>query len=244
MLVATLVGCAGAAPGPAGGGRTTLTVFAAASLRGAFTELGDVFEDTHPGAAVSISFAGSQVLAEQLDQGARADVFAAADEPTMAGVVSAGLAAGPPVVFASNRLTIAVPPGNPAVIGSFADLARTDVEVVVCAPVVPCGKATRRAAAAAGVRLSPASEEQAVTDVLAKVQAGEADAGLVYATDARAAGATVAAIDFAESGASITRYPATVLAGAAHPTLAGEFLGLVTGPTGRSVLAAAGFGEP
>ena len=239
-LALALTACAAPAPSAA----TTLTVFAAASLKGTFTELGEQFEAAHPGTTVTLNLAGSQTLVEQLDQGAAADVLATADEPTMAAAVEAGLVAGDPVPFATNRLTIVVPPGNPAGVARLADLVRPGVKVVSCAPVVPCGSATHRVAAAAGITLTPVSEEQAVSDVLAKVQAGEADAGLVYRTDALAAGDTVEEVALAEAAAVTNRYPMAVLAGAAEPGLAAAFLDLVTGEAGRAVLDAAGFGGP
>lgn len=246
-----LAGCAGvpgAAAGPAGQGAsapssTRLVVFAAASLKTAFTRLGREFEAAN-GVTVAFDFAGSQALAEHLLEGARADVFAPADEPTMGRATGAGLVAGEPVRYASNRLVIVVPPGNPAGVTGFAGLAAPGVRLVVCAPVVPCGSAARRIETRTGTTLAPVSEEQAVTDVLAKVQAGEADAGLVYLTDARSAGGTVEAIPFPEADVAVNRNPIAVLAGADQPELAAAFVDLVTGPQGRQVLRDAGFGEP
>ncbi|MDQ7993936.1 MAG: molybdate ABC transporter substrate-binding protein [Propionicimonas sp.] len=243
-----LAGCAQPAA-PAGSASAepaaaTLTVFAAASLKGSFGELGELFEAAHPGTAVSFNFAGSQTLVEQLGQGAAADVLATADEKSMATAVADGLVEGDPTLFVSNRLTIVVPPGNPASVAGFADLATPGLRLVVCAPVVPCGAAAGKVATAAGTTLTPVSEEQAVTDVLAKVQAGEADAGLVYATDALAAGDTVTAIAFPEAAAATNRYPIALLAAAPQPTLAAAFLELVTGDEGRAVFDRAGFGRP
>ena len=137
-LALAVPACAAA---PATPPRATLTVFAAASLKGSFTELGRQFEAAHPGTTVRLNVAGSQTLVEQLDQGATADVLATADEPTMATAADSGLVAGRPVPFAANRLALVVPPGNPARVDRFADLARPDLALVVCAPVVPSGAA-------------------------------------------------------------------------------------------------------
>jgi molybdate transport system substrate-binding protein len=234
-------GCGG--PGGADGGRT-LTVFAAASLTDVFTALAEEFEADHPGVDVRTSFAGSSALVQQIANGAAADVFAAADEENMAKVTGAGLAAGTPEVFATNRLQIAVPPGNPAGITSFADLAADGVVVVVCAPQVPCGAATVEVQGSAGVALRPVSEEQDVRSVLGKVRAGEADAGLVYVTDVRSAGGAVTGIAFPEAVDAVNSYPIAVLADAPQPGLAEEFVALVRGAGGRAALDKAGFGVP
>lgn len=220
-----------------------ITVFAAASLTGTFTEIADAFEDAHPGVHVTLNFAGSSALVTQLTEGAPADVFASADEANMTKAQDAGLIDGDPEIFASNTLEIAVPPGNPAGIGSFDDLARPGLRLVVCAPQVPCGAATREVAELAGVTLTPVSEENAVTDVLGKVAAGEADAGVVYRTDVIAAGDSVEGVEFPESDFVINRYPIAVLAGSSAPDVAAAFATFVRGPSGREILDAAGFGD-
>ena len=222
----------------------TLTVFAAASLTEVVDELATTMEAQHPGLSVRTSYAGSSDLAAQVEEGAPADVFASADEPTMQRVVDAGLTAGDPEVFATNTLTVVTPPDDPAGIGSFADLARPGTDVVVCAPQVPCGAATERVEEATGVALSPVSEEGSVTDVLGKVTSGQADAGVVYATDARRAGDAVREVEVPEAEVAVNAYPVAVLAGAAEPDAAAAFAGLLTGPEGRQVLADAGFGPP
>lgn len=241
-------GCSSAA-GPGGASepsddRQTLTVYAAASLKTTFTELGSRFEAAHAGTTVAFSFGGSSDLVTQLQQGAPADVFAAADTATMTKATDDDLVQGAPVTFASNTLEIAVPPDNPAAIRSFADLARSGVRVVVCAPQVPCGSATQKVEKATGSDLSPVSEENSVTDVLNKVTSGEADAGLVYATDVKGAGAKVTGIAFPESAQAVNVYPIAVLAGSRDAGLAREFVDLVTGTEGQQVLADAGFGKP
>lgn len=221
-----------------------LTVFAAASLKSTFTELGSQFEKSHPGTKVTLNFAGSSDLVAQLSQGAPADVFASADANNMGKAADGGLLDGEPVDFATNTLTIVTPPGNPKGIASFADLARSGTQVVVCAPQVPCGSATEKVEKATGVTLAPVSEESAVTDVLGKITSGQADAGLVYVTDAAGAGASVTAIPFPESTAAVNTYPIATLSEATNPAAAREFVDLVTGPRGLQVLSAAGFAAP
>lgn len=243
VAVALAAGCGGGGPSDAPP-RATLTVFAAASLRDVFERLADRFEADHPGVTVRLSFAGSSDLAAQLQQGAPADVLASADTATMDRLVADGLVAGDPAAFATNTLEIAVPPGNPAGVATLADLAKDGVRLVVCAPQVPCGRATVSVAAAAGLTLHPVSEEQSVTDVLGKVTAGEADAGLVYVTDVLGAGEAVEGIPFPESRRAVNTYPIAVLAGAAEPALARQLVDLVRGPDGQAALTQAGFATP
>ena len=225
-------------------GRQKIVVFAAASLKTTFTAIGDQFAKDNPGASVEFSFAGSSDLVTQLTQGAHADVFASADTKNMDKAAQAGLLAGAPVNFATNTLTIAVAPGNPKGIKSFHDLTKPGLNVVVCAPQVPCGSATRAVETTSGVRLTPVSEESSVTDVLNKVTSGQADAGLVYVTDTAAAGDKVVAVSFPEAAGAVNTYPIATLAHAGNPALAGKFVDLVTGPTGQEILTKAGFGKP
>ena len=229
---------------PTGALTGSITVFAAASLRGTFTELAKKFEATHPGVTVTTSFAGSSDLVTQITAGAPADVFASADTKNMAKLTTASLIDGSPADFATNVLEIAVPPSNPAAIRTFADLARAGVRTVICAPQVPCGSATVAVERATGVMLTPVSEESSVTDVLGKVSSGEADAGLVYQTDVRAAGSSVTGITFAESGTAVNTLTVAALRTNTNARLASAFIGYVTGPVGRSVLRSAGFGTP
>jgi molybdate transport system substrate-binding protein len=231
----------GTSPSPGAPG--AITVFAAASLKSAFNELAAQLEKEHPGATINFSFAGSSDLVTQLTQGAPGDVFASADEANMTKAVDAGLVKDGPLDFATTVLTIVTPPGNPKGIASFADLAKPGTAVVVCAPQVPCGSATEKIEKATGVTLSPVSEESAVTDVLGKVIAGQADAGLVYVTDAKGAGDEVAAIPFPESAGAVNTYPIAVLKQSTNST-AQMFVDLVTGPQGQQVLTEAGFSAP
>ncbi|UUL77063.1 molybdate ABC transporter substrate-binding protein [Pseudarthrobacter sp. Fe7] len=247
LLPAALSGCAAQGSGaPAASTGTkpggAITVYAAASLKQTFTDLARTFEADNPGTTVTLSFAGSSDLAGQIGQGAPADVFASADTANMKKVQDAGLADGTPKDFATNTLAIAVPPGNPAGVSALRDLGRPGIKLVTCASQVPCGAATARVAAAAGLTLSPVSEENAVTDVLGKVTSGEADAGLVYGTDIKGAGTRVAGIQFPESGSAVNTYPIVGIAGGHNKATAQAFLDLVTGPEGHRVLSAAGFG--
>lgn len=248
LPVGAACSASGSAPGAADDGGTAagtrLTVFAAASLRGTFTELADRFEAENPGMEVALSFAGSADLASQISQGAPADVFAAADTATMGRLQEAGLTAGHPDIFATNTLAIAVPPGNPADITGFGDLARSGVKLVVCAGQVPCGAVAEKLEAQTGTALAPVSEENSVTDVLGKVASGEADAGLVYATDVLAAGERVEGIQFPESTGAVNSYPIAAVKGSPRQEAAQAFITLATGAGGRKILAGAGFGPP
>ncbi|MFV0285820.1 MAG: molybdate ABC transporter substrate-binding protein [Demequina sp.] len=240
-LVATLAACS-ASDEP-----QTLTVHAAASLTGAMGQIEADFEAAHEGVDVTLNLGGSSGLAAQITEGAPGDVFASADQAQMTVVTDAGLA-DTPEDFASNALTIAVAPGNPLGITDLASLAASDATVVVCAAPVPCGAVTEEVEAAAGVTLSPVSEEQAVTDVLAKVTSGQADAGLVYVTDVAgsdgAADAVALGGDDAIAAAAGTTYPIATLTESVNPDLAQEFVKYVLSEDGQATLASFGFGAP
>jgi molybdate transport system substrate-binding protein len=243
VAIVCLSGCGTDSGATDGTTDRTLTVLAASSLTATFTDLAADFEAAHPDVHVAVSFGGSADLVAQVQQGAPADVVATADTATMDRLTTDDLVEEP-VPFASNRLEIVVPPGNPAAVASLQDLGRPGLALVVCAPEVPCGAATAKVAEAAGVTLSPVSEEQSVTDVLGKVVSGEADAGLVYVTDVLAAGDKVEGVEFAESRAVTNTYPVAVVVDSDHEELAADFLALVTGHRGRAVLSDAGFGRP
>jgi len=244
LLVVGLAGCGGSDNAADKHSKTTLTVFAASSLTSTFQKIGKAFESEHPGVTVRFSFGGSSDLVSQIQQGAPADVFASADTANMDKLTTAGLQAADPVDFASNTLEIVTPPDNPAGITSFSDLAKPGAKVVVCAPQVPCGAATAKMESVTGVTLKPVSEEQSVADVLGKVTSGEADAGLVYVTDVTAAGDAVKGIPFPESGRVVNTYPIAALKDSKQAGLAHDFVEMVTGTTGQSVLADAGFAKP
>ncbi len=228
------------AAGPSG----ELTIFAAASLSGVFDELATQFEAEHPDVDVlPISYDGSSVLATQLIEGASADVFASADERNMTEVVDAGLTADAEP-FATNTMQIAVAPGNPERIDGLTSLAEDDLLVVMCAPEVPCGGAAHALLDAADAEVTPASEEQNVTAVLAKVKSGEADAGLVYRTDIAAANGAVDAVDIAGAGRVTNVYPLSALTDAANPAAAEAFVAFVLSDAGQAVLHDFGFGAP
>jgi molybdate transport system substrate-binding protein len=222
----------------------SITVYGAASLQPTFLELAAQFEDSNPGTTVKTTFNGSGVLVTQIQQGAPADVFASADTTPMMTLQTANMLEGAPINFATNTLEIAVPPGNPAGIKTFADLAKPGVKLVICAPSQPCGAATVKMEAATGVKLSPVSEELSVTAVLTKVSTGQADAGLVYVTDVKAAGSSVQGVPFKESGQVVNTYPIAVLKASQNQKLAEAFVKFVTGPSGEAQLKAAGFGKP
>ncbi|MFI2363374.1 molybdate ABC transporter substrate-binding protein [Promicromonospora sp. NPDC019610] len=246
VLAAAMAGCGSGGSGGtdvadgAAPEETTLTVYAAASLTATFEQIGEQFEQAHEGVRVELSFAGSSDLVAQIQEGAPADVFASADEANMEKLTADGLEGAEPVAFASNTLEIAVPPGNPAGVAGLDDLAG-DLNLVICAPEVPCGAATQRVADSAGVELAPVSEEQSVTDVLAKVTTGEADAGLVYVTDVIGAGDDVEGIELPEADAAVNVYPIAPVADSAHADLAQEFVDLVLAEGGQAVLRDAGF---
>ncbi len=233
-------GTATGSTGPTG----SITVFAAASLQRTFTELGEQYERRHPGTTVTFSFAGSSDLVSQIRNGAPADVFASADEATMAKLATTDLATGWPRDFATNTLEIAVAPGNPEQVADLRDLTASDLQVVTCAAPVPCGAATAEVERAAGVELRPVSEEQSVTDVLGKVESGQADAGLVYVTDVEGSGGKVEGVKFAESSEAVNTYPIGVLKESANPETAASFAAFVRSDAGRKVLTDAGFGAP
>jgi molybdate transport system substrate-binding protein len=247
LLALVVAGCGATSPSSGGDGGADvsgrLTVLGAASLTEALAGLGEAFEQAHPGVEVEHSFAGSSTLATQIREGAPADLFASADPATMARLGDEGLLAGEPVEVATNRLVIVVEPGNPKDIASLADLAAGDVVYVTAAPHVPIARYAAEALDAAGVSVTPASEESDVRGILTKVVAGEADAGIVYATDVVAAAGRAEAVEL-PSVDVVVRYPAAVLADAGNPTAAQAFLEFLRSPDAGALLRAAGFATP
>jgi molybdate transport system substrate-binding protein len=238
--LATLTACS---PALATTQSTELVVFAASSLSDTYTSLGKTFEASHPGVTVAFSFDGSSALVDQLAQGAPADVFASADRTNMTKATTANLVSGTPSGFATNTLTLIVPPGNPAAITGL-DASLSGKKLVVCAEGVPCGSATAKLAKLLGVTLTPVSQETKVIDVRGKVESGQADAGIVYVTDAKASGSKVDTIAIAKADQVKNEYVLGVLAVSKHADLASQFVALVTGSEGRKALSAAGFALP
>lgn len=233
---------------PAGSGsaaaiRGTVTVFAAASLKEAFTTLGKQFEAAHPRVSVKLDFDASSALAAQINEGAPADVFASAAQKNMQQVVSAGGATAP-VTFARNVVEIAVPPGNPAKITGVADLAAPGVKVALCQPQVPCGSVAAQVFANAGIEVKPVTLEPDVKSTLSKVELNEVDAGVVYVTDVRAAEGKVNGVPIPDAVNASTEYPIAALTKAPNAAGARAFVAFVLSQAGRSVLAADGFEQP
>jgi molybdate transport system substrate-binding protein len=215
-----------------------LTVLAAASLGESFKELGIAFEAKHPGSKVTFSFDSSSALAAQANNAAPADLFASADQANMKKVTDAGNASGPKV-FARNKLAIIVAKGNPEKIKSLADF--TKVSFVLCAPEVPCGKYGLEALSKAAVKAQPKSLETNVKGVVTKVTSGEADAGIGYVTDAKAAAASASGIEIPDAQNVVAEYPMAVLEQSANSALAQMFLDFVLGTEAQAVLAKYGF---
>lgn len=226
VVTAVLLLAAGCGPGAGAGG---VTVLAAASLTEAFTGLG----------GATFSFAGSQQLVAQVSHGAPVDVVATADNETMDRLVRAGLVS-PPRTFARNRLAIAVAPGNPERITGLADLARPGLKVVLADPAVPAGRYTLQMLDRAGVAVRPVSLELDVKAVARTVAAGEADAGVVYATDA----AALARVEIAGAANVVATYPVAVVTASGRRAAAEAFVARLLGPAGRTALEAHGFGPP
>lgn len=222
----------------------TVTVFAAASLTAAFTEIGDAFMTEYPEAEVVFNFAASSELVTQIGEGAPADVFASADQNNMTKLTDADGNASEPEVFARNLLQIIVGPGNPTGITGVADLANEDLIVVTCAPEVPCGKYAAEIFANAGVTVTPKSLEENVKAVVSKVTLGEADAGIVYRTDVIAAGADAVGVEIPEDVNVVAEYPVVVTKDAPNADGAQAFIDVVLSEQGRTILDSYGFLAP
>ena len=221
----------------------SLDVFAAASLTGAFNSAKSTLVAANPGLTLTYNFAGSNTLVTQIMQRAPADVFASADTKNMQKLVSAGMV-NPPVIFAKNKLEIAVAPGNPKNITSLADLAKPGVTVVLEAPGVPAGDYTRQVLAARGITVTPKSLETDVKSAVAKVTSGEADATVVYVTDVAAAGSKVTGVPVADSLQPTIEYPIAVVKATKNPTAAQAFVDSAVSGTVQQALLAAGFLPP
>ncbi|MBA2638757.1 MAG: molybdate ABC transporter substrate-binding protein [Nocardioidaceae bacterium] len=239
----SLVACGDDDGGDTGSGAagSTLTVFAASSLTDAFGELEQTYEADNPGVDVQFTFDSSSTLAEQVVQGAPVDVLATADENTMQTVVDEGLTAGAPIAFAQNSLILVTPPDDPGGIQDVADLDARDVDFAVCAPDAPCGAATQMLFGIVGVTADPVTEEENVRDVLAKVTQGEVDAGLVYVSDAQAAGDDVVAIEIGQADQALNSDVIAALSEADDPEAARAWVDLITSAEAEQVLTDLGF---
>jgi molybdate transport system substrate-binding protein len=226
----------------------TLNVFAAASLTESFTEIGTVYQQQHPNVTVKFNFNGSQLLEQQIANGAPADVFASADQANMQKASDAGVV-NTPQVFVKNRLVVIVPTSNPGNINSLKDLAKKGIKIDLEATAVPAGKYSRQALAnlsqspdygssyANDVLANVVSEEQNVKAVVQKVQLGEADAGFVYRTDVTSAVVSkVTVIDIPDPYNVIAQYPIATVKSSPHPSDAQSFIDFVLSPAGQAIL--------
>jgi len=221
-----------------------ITVLAASSLTEALTTITERFESDHPGTDVALSFGSSSTLATQVIDGASADVIATASPESMQPVVAEGLGESEPTTFASNSVAVALPADNPGRLRELDDLERDDVKVAVCVPSAPCGGVATALFATADLSLTPVSQEVDVKTVLAKVVAGEVDAGIVYTTDVLAAAADVATLPVPEPDRVTIDYLATPLTTSGDPSLAAEFVESLVSDDGQRVLANSGFSAP
>jgi molybdate transport system substrate-binding protein len=238
LALLPLTACGGGGDGD----HATITVLAASSLTGTFTELGKEFEAQHPGVTVRFAFDSSATLAQQATQGAPADVLATADTKTMDSAKAAQAAT--PRLFATNVLVLATPADNPGHVEAFSDLDKSSVKYVMCVPTAPCGAVGQALLDQDHITGKPVSQEVDVKSVLAKLTEGEADAGLVYTTDAVAAGDKVNALPIPGSAKQITSYPIAPLTQSKQSALAQDFVDLVVSKSGQDVLREAGFGKP
>jgi molybdate transport system substrate-binding protein len=241
-VLAALLGACGGTGNPSTTGLSgTASVFAAASLTASFKALGTAFQAAHSGATVQFNFAGTPTLVTQIEQGAPADVFASADQTNMDKLTADGFASGASQVFAHNKLEIVVAAGNPKGITSLADLAKAGVKYITEGATVPAGKYALQILAKAGVTAHPVSFETDVKSVVGKIELGEADAGIVYVTDVKAAGSQVTGVPIPDSLNVIATYPMVVVKGTKSSTLANAFITYVLSTDGQATLQSFGF---
>jgi len=244
-LVVTLSACGGDEGGGGPGGQaeaSRVTVFAASSLTQAFEAMAEELEQDSPDTTIRFNFGSSSDLATQLEQGARADVYASADEANMTKVVDAGLVQGEPSVFVKNKLEIIVRAGNPEGIRSLEDLANSELVLSLCNEECPAGKYAAEALANAGVSVKPDSLETEVKAVVTRLQVGEADAGIVYASDVASAVGEVEGVPIPDGVNVIATYPIAELTDAS--STAGEFVDFALSERGRAILEEHGFLVP
>jgi molybdate transport system substrate-binding protein len=221
-----------------------ITVFAAASLTESFEQIGEAFQTANPGAKVTFNFAASSALVQQINEGAPADVFASADDANMKKLTDAANTHGEPKVFATNKLQIITGSGNPKNIATVADLAQPGLIVVTCGPDVPIGKYSSQVFQKAGVTVTPKSYEADVKAVVNKVTIGEADAGIVYATDVKAAGSKATGVTIPDGLNVIATYPIALTKASKNVDVAEAFVAFVSSDQGQQILHAAGFTGP
>jgi molybdate transport system substrate-binding protein len=246
LAAAAAAGCSSSSSSPSAGSTSstgTITVFAAASLTESFTQLGKQFEAAHPGDTVKFSFGPSSGLAEQITNGAPADVFASAAPGNMDDVVNAGDAANPQN-FAKNTMEVATPPDNPGNVESVKDLADDSVKVALCQPQVPCGVVAAEVFKNAGITVKPVTLQPDVKSVLTQVETGNVDAGMVYVTDVKAVGSKVNGVTISASDNASTEYPIATINSSKQKSEAQAFMSYVLSPAGQQVLTAAGFEKP
>lgn len=239
LLVVLLVGA-----GCSGPGTREILVSSAASLTDAFAAIEIEFESAHPEYDVVLNVGGSSALREQILAGAPADVFASANLANMDVIAAAGLTVEGPVVFARNHLEIAVPPENPGNVIGLDDFDDPDLLLGLCAPAVPCGVFARQVLQLAGIEPALDTNEPDVRALLTKIQAGELDAGIVYATDVSTARGAVAGIPIPAESNITADYPIAALSGGSNPVGATAFVDFVASPAGQLILFEHGFVQP
>ncbi len=250
LAVVALAGCSSSSSSSTPSASTSpsastgsITVFAAASLTGTFTQLGKQFEAAHPGDTVKFSFGPSSGLATEITSGAPADVFASAATANMQQVVTAGDASNPQN-FAKNIMEVAVPPNNPAKVKSVNNLAKKSVKVALCQPQVPCGVVAAEVFKNVGITVKPVTLQADVKSVLTQVELGNVDAGMVYVTDVMAAGTKVKGVAIPADDNASTLYPIATINASKQKSEAEAFVAYVLSPAGQQVLGAAGFEKP
>jgi molybdate transport system substrate-binding protein len=241
VSTAFLAACGSSGPSSSTSLSGTASVFAASSLTDSFKTLGASFQSAHPGTTLQFNFAGTPTLVTQIEQGAAADVFASADTTNMDKLTADGFASGNSQVFAHNKLEIVVEAGNPKHITGLADLAKPGVIYITEAATVPAGKYALQSLASAGVKVTPKSLETDVKSVVSKIELGEADAGIVYVTDVKAAGSTVAGVPIPDSVNVIATYPMVAVKGNKNSALGNAFIAYVRSADGQATLQSFGF---
>jgi molybdate transport system substrate-binding protein len=241
-VAAALLTACGSSPSPSTTALSgTASVFAAASLTDSFKALGTTFQAAHSGTTIQFNFAGTPTLVTQIEQGAASDVFASADTTNMDKLKADGFTAGTSQVFAHNKLEIVVAAGNPKGITGLADLAKPGVVYITEAATVPAGKYALQILASAGVKITPKSLETDVKSVVGKIELGEADAGIVYTTDVKAAGSKVTGVPIPDPVNVIATYPIVAVKGAKNAALADAFIAYVVSIDGQATLQSFGF---